>query len=110
MIRVNDREDMQEPVLDMLRSLFSTRNTKDDCIKKLEQCGIELNEGTRKGLDHMCNFSDYVYNTGYEAGVTSGESKGRGTRYSWSNRFIKGRGSRGRRYQSENHEEIFIDI
>ena len=76
MIRVNDREDMQEPVLDMLRSLFSTRNTKDDCIKKLEQCGIELNEGTRKGLDHMCNFSDYVYNTGYEAGVTSGEARG----------------------------------
>ena len=24
----------------------------------------------------MCNFSDYVYNTGYEAGVTSGEAKG----------------------------------
>lgn len=24
----------------------------------------------------MCNFSDYVYNTGYEAGVTSGEARG----------------------------------
>ena len=54
----------------------------------------------------MCNFSDYVYNTGYETGVTSGStrrSKGE-RRYSWSNRFIKRR-SRGRRYQSENHEE-----
>ncbi len=76
MIRVNDKMQSDDTLLNGLKDIFSNEASFEKKIQAFENMGINVTDEIREDVNDMCNYGDYLYNSGVEQGISQGISQG----------------------------------
>ena len=77
LITLAENQPTDHKLLQLLKILFSNQIPYLQKLRLLEQdYSIFLSLGERKELEHMCNYSAYVWETGLQKGIKEGIEKG----------------------------------
>lgn len=80
-LRLNDRIECDDTVMEMLRTLCSNLIEPAAKLKRLESLGINVDGNIEKGVNSMCNLSDLVETRALEKGVAQGVIEGEDNAY-----------------------------